>query len=233
MSDFDDVLERLVADPEFQAALRRDPEAALRGYQLAAEERELLDAQLDDPQLDHGAGEERTVEMRVSKSGVFGMVGPIVSALGLAEAPGNSTFGPFRRDEGILGPAPDLPTFGTVEPHGVFGVAADLPGAGEPATDYQTWVDADGDGSWDAHQAVERGDGGVDIRVDTDGDGSVDFVGHDYDRDGLVDTADVDRDDDGVLDTRLYDDTGDGWIDREAPLSTSDKATFGQAPASS
>ena len=75
-------------------------------------------------------------------------------------------------------------------------------------------------------------DGGVDIHVDTNRDGVVDFVGHDYDRDGLVDTADFDTDRDGVMDTRMYDDNGDGWMDREAPLSTSDQATFGQAPAS-
>jgi hypothetical protein len=228
MSDFDEVLERLVSDPEFQAALRRDPVSALRGYQLAPDERQLLDAQLD-----LGTGAERTVEMRVSKSGVFGMVGPMVSGLGLVgtpETPGSGVFGAPRQDEGTFGPAPVTQTFGTVEPQAVFGtVGAD---AGQPAADYHTSVDADGDGSWDSYQAVERGDGGVDIRVDTDGDGTVDFVGHDYDRDGLVDTADVDRDGDGALDTRLYDDNEDGWMDRETPMPTSDQATFGQAPAS-
>ncbi len=231
MSDFDDVLERLLSDPAFQTALRRDPEAALAGYQLAPDERQVLDAQLD-----LGAGEERTVEMRISKSGVFGMVGPVVSGLGLMgtpEAPGTATFGP-RRDEGTFGSAPVTQTFGTVEPQAVFGtVEADASGAGQPAVDYHTSVDADGDGSWDAYQAVERGDGGVDIRVDRDGDGTVDFVGHDFDRDGLVDTADVDRDGDGALDTRLYDDDGDGWMDHERPMPTTDQATFGQAPASS
>ncbi len=232
MSDFDEVLERLVSDPEFQTALRRDPQAALAGYDLAADERKLLDAQLD-----LGTGEERTVEMRVSKSGLFGMVGPVVSGLGLvgtpSDSPGTGSFGLARQDEGTFGPAPVTQTFGTVEPEAVFGTVDDVPGTGQPATDYETWVDADGDGSWDPHQAVERGDGGVDIRVDTDGDGTVDFVGHDYDRDGLVDTADVDRDGDGALDTRLYDDNEDGWMDREAPMPSSDQATFGQAPGSS
>lgn len=228
MSDFDDVLERLLADPDFQTALRRDPETALAGYQLAPDERALLDSQVD-----LGAGDMRTVEMRVNKSGVFGMVGPVVSALGLAptESP---AMGPFRQDEGILGPAPVQQTFGEVDPNAVFGTVDSAgPVPGEAATDYHTRVDADGDGSWDSYQAVERGDGGVDLRVDRDGDGTVDFVGHDYDRDGLVDTADVDRDGDGVLDTRLYDDTGDGWMDRETPIPQSDTGTFGVAPASS
>src|SRR4029450_10756113 len=83
MSDFYEVLERLLADPEFQTALRRDPESALAGYHLAPDERQLLDAQLD-----LSPGEERTVEMRVSKSGVMGMVGPVFSALGMAASSG-------------------------------------------------------------------------------------------------------------------------------------------------
>jgi hypothetical protein len=88
-------------------------------------------------------------------------------------------------------------------------------------------VDADGDGRGDAHQAVERGDGGVDILVDQDGDGAVDFVGHDYDRDGLVDDADYDTDRDGYLDTRMQDVDGDGWLDRSMPYSTESQGTLG------
>ncbi len=221
MSDFDEVLERLVADPEFQTALRRDPKSALAGYHLAPDERRLLEAQLD-----LGPGEDRMVEMRVSKSGVMGMVGPVISALGMASSSG----GMLPRDEGGTGVAQ---TFGSVEDtKGTLGaVESSGPNAGQVAADYHTRVDADGDGRWDTYQAFERGDGGVDIQVDRNQDGIVDFVGHDYDRDGLVDDADYDKDFDGVLDTRMYDDDGDGWMDRSQKIPRPDQGTFGQAPA--
>jgi hypothetical protein len=83
VSDFDDVLERLITDPAFPAALRANPDAALAGYRLQPDERQLLAAQVD-----AHTGEERTVEMRVSKSGVMGMVGPVVSAMGTGRRPG-------------------------------------------------------------------------------------------------------------------------------------------------
>jgi hypothetical protein len=100
------------------------------------------------------------------------------------------------------------------------------------AVGYHTQVDVDGDGHWDANTAYERGDGGVDIRVDRDGDGVAEFVGHDLNRDGLVDSADYDTDGDGVLDTRMVDDNGDGWMDRSTPIpgQRPDTQSFGQAP---
>jgi hypothetical protein len=78
MSDFDEVLERLVNDATFAARLAADPDAALAGYRLEPSERELLGAQLDS-----GPGADRTVEMRTSKSGVIGLLGPVVSALSI------------------------------------------------------------------------------------------------------------------------------------------------------
>ena len=106
------------------------------------------------------------------------------------------------------------------------------------ATDYRTWVDVDGDGTWDAHTAYERTDGGVDIHVDIDHDGRVDFIGHDVDRDGLVDSAEYDTDRDGAMDTRMVDDNGDGWLDRRESIEPPDddpKApqSFGNAPSQS
>lgn len=98
------------------------------------------------------------------------------------------------------------------------------PGAGDtdgalstalsPPEGYHTRVDVDGDGDWDRHMLLGRVDGGVDILVDADGDGRVDFVGHDTDADGRVDSADYDTDRDGFFDKRMYDDNGDGWLDR-------------------
>jgi hypothetical protein len=237
MSDFDEVLERLLADPVFQAALQANPEAALAGYRLEPDERQLLDSQFD-----RGPGEDRTVELRISKSGVMGMVGPVVSAFGMAgsptEAPGHGAFGLAPRDEGTLDPGAPKQTFGSVHATEVFGLT-DSPGSsGAPpveAVGYHTSVDVDGDGHWDATTAYERGDGGVDIHADTNHDGVADFVGHDVNRDGLVDSADYDTDGDGVLDTRLYDDNGDGWLDRSAPIPGQPQQqheTFGQAPKS-
>ena len=219
MSDFDEVLERLVTDPAFQAALRADPEAALRGYRLDAEERALLRSQLD-----LGAGADHAVEERVSKSGVFGLVGPVVSGLGLgAASEGVAQLGTVRDEPSAIATLGHADT-GT---RATFGTVDQSPVAGQPAVGYETWVDADGDGYGDRYRAVERGDGGVDLYVDQDGDGVADFVGHDYNRDGLVERADYDTDGDGVFDTRLVDDNGDGWLDREVPYPSPPKMSFG------
>jgi hypothetical protein len=82
---------------------------------------------------------------------------------------------------------------------------------------YRTRVDADGDGTWDEHRLLATPDGGVQIAVDLDQDGRVDFVGHDEDADGLVEWSAYDKDGDGKLETRMFDDNGDGWMDRTKP----------------
>jgi hypothetical protein len=258
MSDFDTVLERLLVDPSFQAALAADPTAALRGYQLAPDERELLGAQLV-----AGSGEDRTVELRTSKSGVVGLLGPVAAAFGVAA--GQSGTGPVHQSFGgptetFGGPAqtfgdgpsqPSQDTFGTIpqsdsgpggattQSFGVSGVETfggtgtdsfgntSGPGAGSAtfgsapveAVGYHTHVDVNGDGKWDAYTAYQRSDGGVDIDVDINHDGKVDFIGHDLNRDGLVDSADYDTNRDGVFDTRMTDDNGDGWLDRREPTT--------------
>src|SRR5215475_15797872 len=79
MSDFDKVLERLVSDPAFQAAMAADPDRALAGYTLDDSERDLLKAQMV-----AGTGADRTVEIRTSKSGLAGMLGPVAAAFGFA-----------------------------------------------------------------------------------------------------------------------------------------------------
>ena len=83
MTDFDDVLERLLTDPVFQARLAANPEAALAGYRLDPSERDLLRAQLTGVDA-----ADRTVETRTSKSGIVGLLGPVISALELAGSPG-------------------------------------------------------------------------------------------------------------------------------------------------
>lgn len=81
MSDFDAVLERLLADPQFKAALATDPTRALAGYQLTGDEVELLCSQVS---LDDGG--ERRVEQRTSKASLFGLLSPLAGAAGLGRA---------------------------------------------------------------------------------------------------------------------------------------------------
>jgi hypothetical protein len=257
MSDFDTVLERLLVDPAFQAALAADPAAALRGYQLAPDERALLGAQVV-----AGSGLDRTVELRTSKSGVVGLLGPVAAAFGVAAAGQAGTGGVHQSfggptetfgggptqtfGDGPSQPIPGQDTFGAIpqsdsgpdigsnQSFGVSGVetfggggtdsfgatsgSASIGGAPVEAVGYHTRVDVNGDGRWDAYTAHERSDGGVDINVDVNHDGRVDFIGHDVNRDGLVDSADYDTNRDGVFDTRMTDDNGDGWLDRREPI---------------
>jgi hypothetical protein len=91
MSDFDTVLERLVTDPAFKAALAADPAAALSGYQLDDDEVELLRSQVS---ADFGG--ERTVEIRTSKASMMGLLGSF-GGIGMA---GNA---PAADPHGLIG----------------------------------------------------------------------------------------------------------------------------------
>src|SRR5688572_31290074 len=82
MSDFDQVLERLLNDPSFADAIAADPDRAFAGYDLTPQERELLGSPVKS-----GTGGDRTVEDRISKSGVVGRVGPGVAAFATASSP--------------------------------------------------------------------------------------------------------------------------------------------------
>ncbi|BCJ66575.1 hypothetical protein [Polymorphospora rubra] len=81
MSDFDVVLERLVADPSFAAALAVDPVAALAGYRLDPDEIELLHSQVGG-----AAPTEHAVETRANQSSLFGMLSPLAGLVGEATA---------------------------------------------------------------------------------------------------------------------------------------------------
>ena len=83
-----------------------------------------------------------------------------------------------------------------------------------PPKGYHPRIDADGDGHWDKATYYGTKDGGAEIRIDLNGDGQADFVGHDAAADGRVDYADYDKNHDGVYEKRMYDDNGDGWLDR-------------------
>jgi hypothetical protein len=77
MSDFDTVLERLVTDPAFAAALAANPDGALAGYRLSPDEVDLLHSQVGGD-----AGVERGVEVRANQSSVFGMLSPLTGLAG-------------------------------------------------------------------------------------------------------------------------------------------------------
>jgi len=198
VSDFDSVLERLLSDPGFKAALAADPARALAGYRLSADEVELLGAQVSTE-----TGGNRQVEERTSKASLFGLLGSVAGAgLGHAATSGVGHAGSVGH-AGIGTP---------MQPHGI-GAPLNHP-QGVPAG-YHPHVDADGDGHWDQYTVRGRPDGGVDIYADTNHDGRPDFIGHDDNHDGIVDSADVDSDHDGVFETHLTDTNGDGWMDTQ------------------
>ncbi|MCU7725197.1 hypothetical protein ODJ79_15825 [Actinoplanes sp. KI2] len=305
MSDFDAVLERLLGEPAFAAALAADPDAALSGYQLDAGEVELLRSQVS---ADSGGG-LAAVETRTNKSSTMGLfsafadlghslsggstagaaaghVGDAVGAhgagQGIGDAPGGggagggsahqpwqpterSGFGDATRsgfggatDSGLggathsgfggatrsgFGGATDSGFGGATDSglagatHSGFGGATDSGLAGTasdggfgdqpvlgrildtaehlaPPKGYHPHIDANGDGHWDKATFIGTKGDGVEILVDVDHDGHVDFIGHDTDGDKLVDYADYDKDDNGTFEKRMYDDNGDGWLDR-------------------
>jgi len=234
MSDFDAVLERLLGEPAFAAALAADPDAALSGYRLDPGEADLLRSQVSS----ESGGGAATVESRTNKSSTFGLfsavadIGHTLSADGAAgqgfgDAPGTGGTGGWAPPgHSGFGTAPPATTgFGAAPAAGGLGAAptTGLESAGQafggaehilPPAGYHPHIDADGDGHWDQATFVGTPGHGVEIFVDADHDGHVDFVGHDTDGDGLVDYADYDKDGNGVAEKRMYDDNGDGWLDR-------------------
>jgi hypothetical protein len=127
MSDFDDVLERLVMDPAFAAALAADPAAALAGYQLEPDEIDVLRSQVS-----ADTGGQTAVEVRANQSSLFGMLSPIVGAVGGLPSIGDSFADATSR------PAPE-PTAPLPQPNGLtptgegIGVPAYREGFGAPA----------------------------------------------------------------------------------------------------
>jgi hypothetical protein len=203
MTDFDVVLERLLTDPGFPAALAADPARALTGYRLSVDELELLRSQVSFGDLG-----DRAVEPRTSKAGLFGLLAPLhgggTGPVGSArELPGSEVH-LAPAEAAIPDPAP---------------AEHAIPVAGDQlATDYHAHVDADGDGHWDHYVAVRHSDGSVDVYEDRNGDGRVDFIGHDRTGDGILESADYDNDFDGVTDVHLSDTNGDGWMDTRTEL---------------
>jgi hypothetical protein len=225
MSDFDAALERLLTDPGFARALAANPGAALAGYRLSGDELAVLSTQLTE-----SAGGSHLVEARTNQSSLAGMLNPLTATGDLL---GQGPPAPAERGLGAapmadLDPAPEQ-GLGAAPERGLgkAPVAEVGPGTGGEAASsgiglapalpegYETRVDVDGDGVWDAHTLRAAPGGGVEIHVDQNGDGQSDFIGHDDDADGLINWSEYDGGQDGTFETRMYDDNGDGWMDRE------------------
>jgi hypothetical protein len=101
-SDFDTVLERVLTDQAFLAALAADPSTALAGYRLTTGELDLLRAQVS-----LGAGAPREVEARTSKASMFGLLAPLEHLAGFGhDAPAGSAAAPPGGVTQGFGPAP-------------------------------------------------------------------------------------------------------------------------------
>jgi hypothetical protein len=128
MSDFDAVLERLMFDPQFAAALSADPGATLVGYRLSADEVALLHSQVTGD-----TGGQSTVEVRANQSSVFGMLSPLA---GMIDVPGlghaGSGSGPAPQPTGgVRAASPAVEGFGpTPQPVADFGPPVPAGGAG-------------------------------------------------------------------------------------------------------
>src|SRR3954451_2564132 len=121
MSDFDAVLERLLTDPPFAAAVAADPDVALAGYRLDDSEIALLRSQV----AGDSAADVAKVETRTNKSSTFGLLAPFAALGGLAESVGHS-----------LAAGADVTTHTGLgdAPGGAWGTGGGIPASG-PAAD--------------------------------------------------------------------------------------------------
>ena len=234
MSDFDAVLERLLGDAGFQAALARDPAAALRGYHLSEDELEVLRAQLVTD-----AGGQGAVETRTSKSGLVGLFAPIAGAVGMAAAgypSGNASIGSALPDGGTGGSGGGHASLGLAAPaasgSASIGSADDTGGSsgGSLGDGFGAAIGSATDGSaTDGSASI----GGTTLpsgtvyhtSVDVDGDGHWDGyaarpragggydVVVDMDRDGRADFIGHDVNGGGLIDSADYDTNLDGRMD--------------------
>jgi hypothetical protein len=237
MSDFDTVLERLLTDPAFPGTLAANPTAALAGYELSADEVDLLRSQVSGD-----TGGDRTVETRTSKASMMGLLG----GLGLSGGSGSGEhttigrgtpimpahsehFGPIDPDPGAGGGSdPYADPYGPLPvndpyPSGTGEAPIDVPehgGETPPVADPNlepSMSDVMGDGDQAAtgyHPHIDAdGDGKWDSYTAVrHTDGSVDIY-EDRNHDGLVDFVGHDRNADGLVESADYDEDLDGVAD--------------------
>jgi hypothetical protein len=231
MSDFDEVLERLMIEPSFRTALATDPARTLAGYRLSADELDLLHTQLTG---DHGA--TGRVEERTSKASLAGLFGPLLdlagggrsaalhhgSAQGLSDVPAGGA------SQGLsdLGADQGLSDLGAAD-QGLSGVGdadqglSDISGADQGLSDVtaadQGLSDVGGtapvahSGS-ELHHAGAGAPVGYHPHIDADGDGRWDTYTTRRAADGGIDIL-VDRNHDGVTDFVGHDRNGDGLVE--------------------
>jgi hypothetical protein len=146
VSDFDDVLERLLNDPPFASALADDPDVALAGYRLDDSEIALLRSQV----VGDTAGDVAKVETRTNKSSTFGLLAPFAALGGLAESVGHS-----------LATGADVTThtgLGDAAPGGAWGSGG---GAGFTETPGGAWGAGGGAAASVSHEAIPDLPGGA------------------------------------------------------------------------
>jgi len=240
MSDFDTVLERLLADPAFRASLAADPARTLAGFQLSADETELLQAQVSGD-----AGGHHHVEQRTSKASLFGLLSPLA---GMGPGFGDAAAGSGGASSGahgldIGGAVSGTEAFSSATAQGFGSAAQDGISASD---DFLNLVDQAQGGAAGFDQGT--GTGGLvgqsvsdfdfaqqsglgqsvdnyHTRVDWDGDGKwdehtyaarsdggVDIV-VDANRDGRANFVGVDHDRDGLIDESYVDTNRDGVLD--------------------
>jgi len=235
MSDFDDVLERLLVDPSFAAALGANPDAALSGYRLDAGEAELLRSQV----AGDSAADAARVETRTNKSSTFGLLAPLAAIgeladpghaaglgpavhQGVGDAPGSSwgTGGGAAVRQG-LGDAPGSSwgTGGGAAVHQGLGSAPGVHqglGDGPPMREGLGAAPHQGLGDrtlGSAHPEQTPLPPGYHPRVDVDGDGHWDHATYRADPDGHGAEILVDRNHDGRVDFVGHDTNLDGKVD--------------------
>jgi hypothetical protein len=240
MSDFDEVLERLLNEPAFAAALADDPDLALARYQLDDGEVTLLRGQV----VGDSAADVAKVETRTNKSSTFGLLAPFAALGGVVEsfghqlaepsggaggaAPHTGLGGPAGR--GVLGDAPAARSgFGAPAARSEFGAPSARSGFGAPAHDGLGESPRQGlGGPSRGHAEPEElaPPKGYRNRVDADGDGHWDKATYrgrpdggadilvDLNHDGRVDFVGHDVDLDNKVDSADYDTNRDGVFDK-------------------
>jgi hypothetical protein len=83
VSDIDEVLERLDREGSFREALRRNPQAALAGYDLTTDDLRVLAGH----ETGGDGGRERALEQRLGKSALFTLLARRPRTAGADEIP--------------------------------------------------------------------------------------------------------------------------------------------------
>ncbi|MBI2168786.1 MAG: hypothetical protein HYU28_04690 [Actinobacteria bacterium] len=233
MPGINEVLERLVTEPEFRTAIAHNPKAALAGYALSADDLDVLASELSTD-----AGGNGPVEARTSKGAMLGLLS------GLTEGAGPDATDFVDTDGDGITDANETTFYGTdpldpdsdgdglsdseeVHQHGTDPLDYDTDGDKESdgkevvlfGTDplaKNVWVDHDLDGEPDVYEVLH----GTDPHdADTDDDGLSDF---DELHKHPTDPNNPDTDGDGVWDRwelkvgtnpNKVDTDGDGWSD--------------------